>query len=150
MTSLPLLCDATTPTSNFTDNGNDTITDNKTGLMWKKCTEGQTGASCKSKEKKFSWEDALQYVKKLNEGGGFLGFKDWRLPTLRELNSLVEEQCVEPAINTTLFPNTPSKAYWTSSPYAGFSDYAWCVNYQYGYDSYVSAKYSGNAIRLVR
>lgn len=37
-----------TPTSRFTDNGNGTVTDTKTGIMWKRCAEGQiwTGSTC--------------------------------------------------------------------------------------------------------
>ncbi|MGB4499160.1 MAG: hypothetical protein WBI40_10735, partial [Methylococcaceae bacterium] len=39
---------ATTPTNRFTVNNNGTVSDSKTGLMWKKCSEGQSGADCSS------------------------------------------------------------------------------------------------------
>lgn len=140
----------TTPTNRFSNNTTDTVTDNKTGLMWKRCGEGQTGSSCAGKAKTYSWQQAIEYVQTLNKDVGFEGYNDWRLPTAVELRSIVEEQCVNPAININIFPNTAPKAFWSSSPFAGFNDYAWYVNFNQGYDNYLKVNYEGNYLRLVR
>ena len=100
---------ATTPTSRFMRNDNGTVVDKATGLMWKTCREGQTwndqAHSCELVAANYGWTESLQYITTLNKQGGFAGYSDWRLPNIKELLSLVERQCVEPAINLTVFPN---------------------------------------------
>lgn len=101
---------ATTPTDQFIDNRNGTVSDKKTGLMWKRCSEGQswTGTTCTGEVSGYSWQGALRYVRSMNTLGGFAGKKDWRLPNIKELQSIVEMQCTEPAANLKVFPATPS------------------------------------------
>ncbi|MGD9037590.1 MAG: DUF1566 domain-containing protein [Syntrophobacterales bacterium] len=69
--------------NDFVDNGDGTITDRATGLMWQK--SGSSGAK--------TWKRARTYVKQLNEDQ-FAGYSDWRLPTIDELASLVERETV--------------------------------------------------------
>jgi hypothetical protein len=142
---------ASTPDSQLTDNDDGTITDTATGLMWKKCMEGVTGnINCDTgAAATFTWQTALQRPGVVNTGGGFAGQTDWRLPNIKELVSIVEEKCYDPAINLTKFPNTPSSAVWSGSPYAGSSDYAW---YVYFYDglSYSNNRNDNYQVRLVR
>ena len=117
---------ATTPSSQFADNHDGTVTDNKTGLMWKRCSEGQTWDSgvddCNGNAVTYTWQSGLQQAQTVNTSGGFAGYSDWRLPNITELESIVEEQCYRPAINLTVFPNTsssyPSSHFWSSSPIA--------------------------------
>jgi hypothetical protein len=95
---------------------------------------------------------------------GLCGKKDWRMPTKDELMTLVkcsddkydtDGSCINytsvstPTINSTYFPNTVSNWYWSSSPYADFSSYAWYVYFYYG-DSYYDFKVNLNFVRLVR
>jgi ribosomal protein L13 len=68
--------------NDFVDNGDGTITDRATGLMWQK------SGSSRAKE----WKQVRTYVKQLNKG--FAGYSDWRLPTIDELASLVERETV--------------------------------------------------------
>ncbi len=97
-----------TPDSQLTDNGNGTITDTATGLMWKKCLEGISGQQCDSGSVlTFTWQGALERPGVVNGGGGFAGQTDWRLPNIKELRSIVEEKCYQPAINLNRFPNPP-------------------------------------------
>ena len=141
---------ASTPDSQLQDNGDGTVTDTKTGLIWKQCLEGQSGSDCASGSvETFSWQQALQRAQTVNSGGGFAGFSDWRVPTIKELSSLVEYQCWEPAINLTRFPHASSDGVWSSSAVAGYTFNAWGVGFYYGYAGW-NGKGDGNQLRLVR
>ncbi|OOZ38542.1 hypothetical protein BOW53_15155 [Solemya pervernicosa gill symbiont] len=96
----------TTPDSRFTDNGDGTVSDELTGLMWKQCSEGlsTTTTACDTGgSATYGWQSALGQAWTVN-GVGFAGNNDWRLPNLKELASIVEQGCHEPSINETLFP----------------------------------------------
>ena len=141
---------ASTPDSQLQDNGDGTITDTKTGLMWKQCVEGQSGSDCASgSAKTFTWQQALQRAQTLNSSGGFAEFSDWRVPNIKELRSLVEQQCWEPAINLTRFPNPGSDFVWSSSAVAGDASGAWGVSFRYGSNEWIS-KNDSYQLRLVR
>ncbi|RWX48208.1 SH3 domain-containing protein [Candidatus Electrothrix aarhusensis] len=144
----------------YIDHGDGTITDTKTGLMWKRCSEGLSGKNCeKGKAEEYTWNDAVKRFKNVD----YAGYSDWRLPTIDELKSLVycskgvkdkdDGECNDgserPTINQQVFPNT-SLWYWSGSPYAGASDLAWYVNLFYGgYSNYVGRD-ANYAVRLVR
>ena len=141
---------ASTPDSQLQDNGDGTVTDHKTVLIWKQCLEGQSGSDCASgSAEAFTWQQALQRAQTVNSSGGFAGFSDWRLPTIKELSSLVEHQCVDPAINLTRFPNASNHWLWSSSAVAGVASYAWGVLFGNGSTHWVN-KYSNYQLRLVR
>ncbi len=146
---------ATSPTNQFTDNKNGTVTSNKTGLMWKKCSEGQVwnkgDGSCSGSTAHFSWQTALDQAKIANSKKGFAGRTDWRLPNVKELASIVEEQCYNPAINLTVFPATPSTWFWSSSPGDHIDGrYAWGIGFKSGGDDWdYKIAYDGR-VRLVR
>lgn len=125
---------ASTPDSLLMDNGNGTITDRATGLMWKKCFEGGIGNRCDSGTvMTFTWQTALQQPGVINSGAGFAGYHDWRLPNIKELTSIVERKCIYPAINLTRFPNDPYGSFvWSGSPYANNSRRAWFVDFYDG------------------
>ena len=137
---------ATAPDSRYQDNGDGTITDLATGLIWKQCAEGLSGPGCTTgTSQTFTWHAALQHA----EAAVFAGSSLWRLPNNKELASLRERRCYTPAINTTLFPNTPSSGFWSSSPSTYNSSYAWLVNFYYGYVS-TYLKNGQEYVRLVR
>jgi hypothetical protein len=107
------------------------VSDRTTGLMWQRCFAGLAGAGCQQGELlMMSWPGALQYVEQLNGDGGFAGFRDWRLPNIKELASIAEVQCANPAINRTLFPNAPSAQVWSSSPYNLYPHYSWFFDFR--------------------
>lgn len=101
---------ATTPNNRFSNEGAITI-DNKTGLMWKRCAEGQQWnditSNCDGDGNEYNWNKALAQAKTMNNNGGFMDYKDWRIPNISELNSIIEYQCYEPSINLFIFPNPP-------------------------------------------
>ncbi|MFN3480896.1 MAG: DUF1566 domain-containing protein [Thermodesulfovibrionales bacterium] len=131
------------PSPRFTDNGNGTITDNLTGLVWLK------DANCANAVR--TWSQALSDVNELNTSGTMNGNNcgdtsnggshqtDWRLPNINELESLVhagynEENCGGSAcstlsawLNNKGFSNVQSNYYWSSTTYAYYTDYAWLV-----------------------
>ena len=145
-TSIP----ATTPNSQLIDNGNGTVTDSKTRLMWKQCSEGLSGIGCVAgAAQTFTWQGALQQAQTVNNSGGFAGFSDWRLPNIKELSSITENQCDEPVINLTRFPNTPSSYFWSASPLVDNGDFVWGVDFGYGYVSW-GFKAHAFQVRLVR
>lgn len=127
------------------------VLDKRTGLTWKRCLEGQrfddnktpiffTDDSCKGNSSLFSRQDALLYVKKA---------KSYRLPNIKELASLVELKCFNPAINLMTFPNQPNEWVW-SATYVNL-DYsqsnALGIRFESGLVGFNGSKRSG--IRLV-
>lgn len=136
--------------SRFLDNKDGTILDKKTGLIWKKCCEGQEGNECNNNELKvFTWDDALTHSKNINNSGGFAGSKNWRIPTLNELRTITDKSFNDPSINLSIFPNTPSDYFWSSSADSDNPNYAWGVNFCIGED-YYGGKQRLRYIRLVR
>lgn len=149
------LITATTPTNQFQDNNDGTITDLKTKLIWKKCTEGQTWQSsantCTPDSEIaliLNWPEALERASKVNNSG-FANAVNWRLPNIKELSSIIENACYGPSINLAVFPNTPSGIFWSATPYVGASDFAWSVRFNYGQNS-MNYKYDYYFARLVR
>lgn len=95
-----------------------------------------------------SWCNTQAYVARVN-AAGWCGASDWRLPTLDELRGIVDYSCYNVAIDTNYFPDTQSNWYWSASPRADVSAFAWNVSFYYGsVGSYY--KLSSYSVRLVR
>ena len=104
----------------YKDNGDGTITDNATGLMWVKdpsqcdlVTPYLTNAwaSALNTPKSRAWADAISKCEALV----YAGHNDWRLPNIKELSSIVDYSKVSPSIDTTMFVNTMADWYWSST-----------------------------------
>jgi hypothetical protein len=121
--------------SSYTDNGDGTVTDNSTGLMWEQAGSPET----------LKWERALSYCTTLNIGN----YTDWRMPTIKELRSLVDYSRYYPAIDTAFFPDTETSFYWSSTTYANNPYSAWGVYFYSGNDGYIN-KTKYNYVRAVR
>lgn len=119
---------STSPASHFQNNGDGTVSDKSTGLMWKQCSEGHSGALCLGPTAMHDWKTAIEVA----HSAVFAGHSDWRLPNINELRSIVEERCAHPAINLVVFPNTASTYYWSSSPSALNEDESYDVNFNWG------------------
>uniref|UniRef100_UPI004055D4EA Lcl C-terminal domain-containing protein n=1 Tax=Candidatus Electronema sp. TaxID=2698783 RepID=UPI004055D4EA len=142
----------------YIDNRDDTITDTKTGLMWKRCSEGLSGLNCEEgKVEEYTWDDAVKRFKNVQ----YAGCKDWRMPTIDELKTLIycskgrdkdDKWCnnysEQPTINQQVFPNT-SIWYWSGSPNALDSGDAWYVGFSSG-NSGIVHRHNDYAVRLVR
>ena len=77
------------------------------------------------------------------------GYNDWRMPTRKELVSIVDYGRASAAIDTTYFPNTRSSLVWSGSPYTSNSSYAWFAHFDDGYASQGSRS-DASSVRLVR
>ena len=114
--------------SRFTQNEDGTITDNETGLTWSKETLA----------KDVTYDDALKV----------LG-EDWRLPTIKELFSLVDHTKESPAIDVEVFPDTKSDWYWSSTPAVWNGAAVWVVYFSYGLVG-SDLRYNSACVRAVR
>ena len=104
----------------FTDNGDDTVTDNNTKLIWSK------NANLCGKKK---WQDAMDYCSGLT----IAGKSDWRLPSLSELKSIVDGSQTNPPLTLGHpFMNVQSMFYWTSTPRAIYTAYKYIVTMSVG------------------
>lgn len=91
--------------NDFVDNGDGTVSDLATGLMWQKADDGQGR----------NWEEALFYA----EHQQLAGYHDWRLPNQKELHSIVDYDFI-PAINPVFHMQDPKGWFWTSTPFVDF------------------------------
>ncbi len=111
----------------FVDNGDGTVTDNCTGLMWQKDTADVNDDGQSTDQDYLSWCDALAYCESLS----FAGHDDWRLPNVRELQSIVDYGCFSPTIDPVF--GALLSTYWASTSFAVFPGSAWLVNFCCGY-----------------
>jgi hypothetical protein len=98
---------------NYTDNGNGTITDNVTGLIWQKTDGGE-----------MTFDNAITYCSSLSLGG----YSDWRLPSPIEAFSILDLQRNNSALNTTYFPSSGAEYWWTNTLQVGDNSKVWCTN----------------------
>ena len=91
--------------NNFVDNGDGTVSDLATGLMWQKADDGK----CRD------WQEALSYAENLQ----LAGYRDWRLPDQKELHSIVDYGFI-PAINPVFHMQDPRGWFWSSTPFIDF------------------------------
>ncbi len=153
----------------YTDNGDGTITDNTTGLMWEK--KDQSGGihdwgntytwGMTSSPYTMNGTMVTTFLATLNAGAGFAGHTDWRIPNRFELESLVNLQNVNPAVDAAFDASCASNCtvltcsctdrfyYWSSTTYQGFPSYAWGVDFNVG-DVDGLSKSTGYYVRAVR
>jgi len=121
----------TTNQQSYTDNGDNTVTESVTGLVWSKCSAGLTGATCATgAAATYTHADALTYCS--NNTVGLPG-TGWRLPSIIELSGLVKNEGTVLLIDGQ-FPGTiVSSYYWTSTSYSLYTANAWVVFFSNGY-----------------
>ena len=114
------------------------VIDNNTNLIWQ-----QTIPTTK-----YTWGDAIRYCNELI----YAGYSSWRLPTINELMTIVNRSRYDPTINTTYFPNTPGKYFWSYSK-SKYTDnlpdtHAWLVDFYRGITNTNNIGYE-NKVRCV-
>jgi hypothetical protein len=105
------------PAPAFIDNLNGTVTDNTTGLTWQQ--EDQS---------LMLWNSALSYCEGLSLGG----HTDWRLPNVKEIESLTDDTRISPAIDSIYFPNYYWGGHRTSTTVSTETGFSWGVVFNYG------------------
>ncbi len=127
----------------YTDNGDGTITDNNTGLMWAK-KDDNNAAPLHYQDTLYTWADAFAvHIAGLN-AGAFATYTDWRLPNVKELQSIVNYENVNPAVSPAFNTGcaasctvltcscTVASFYWASSSFANGPAFAWGVFFSDG------------------
>jgi hypothetical protein len=98
-----VLADCSAADDRFVIHENSTVTDTRSGLMWKRCVQGKTTQDCSS-----GTADVFNRADGMNSARAevFGGYDDWRLPKIEELESIVAICAVGPMINRVAFPNS--------------------------------------------
>ena len=140
----------------LTINNDGTVTDPTTGLTWMRCSMGQTwdGSTCTGTASTYTFDKANALTGTVT----FAGQSDWRMPNIRELQTIVDRSVYNTAIDSAAFPNAPRSNFWSGSPDASHSFYAWYVSFYDGYAYYgcngdgicYGHRSSSLAVRLVR
>lgn len=120
-----------TPNSRFEiiSNGNE-VKDSKTNLVWQRCTIGQSwnGNQCAGNATAMNWKNAMNEAVKAGS--------NYRVPNIKELQSITEVRCFDPAINISIFPNTPkgpfNVQYWSSTPDMQTKEYIYTMQLKFG------------------
>ncbi|WPD23792.1 MAG: DUF1566 domain-containing protein [Candidatus Electrothrix scaldis] len=124
----------------YINNGDSTVTDTDTGLMWQQADDNTT----------YTWEQALSYCENLSLGGN----NDWRLPNIKELGSIADLSTNNPAIDS-VFSCHPSE-YWSSTTHTNFpntthaSEWARQIDFFNGGDHHTDSKTDNYYTRCVR
>jgi hypothetical protein len=111
-----------TITARFLDNSDGTILDRLTDLTWEKSINPT----------QLTWEDAILYCEGLNLGGN----SDWRLPNIKEIRSLSDENKVQPSVNNTSFTGVTITKYWSSTSLPNQTTKAWYLDNNFGITTY--------------
>ena len=138
---------ATANSNRFLSKGH-LVVDLQNGVEWLRCTVGQSyiDGTCDGEVIQFRFDEISEITKLANkELGG-----NWRLPTKKELSSLICKTCPAPKIDQKIFPLTSSEPYWTGQKNWFSSEMYWSINFMTGYSFSHSFAEKPLAVRLVR
>jgi plastocyanin len=140
------------PSSMYERLGTTVVLDKESGLMWATCSVGQTWSNedqrCNGEATLFDWDDAISIKSTL------AGYTDWRVPSQKELLTLVDYTQHPTMLNQQFFPSSQNSSFWSGSEYTRNPNQAWSMNfyrYYYGmFYGFVESKSNKHAVRLVR
>jgi hypothetical protein len=122
---------ATAPAGRYTIS-NGTVYDTKTGLTWQQ--SANTSGMLQG--------DAVSYCSNLTGS--------WRLPSLKELATIVDYSTGNPSIDSNAFPSTPASYFWSSTFVSnGSNNYAWAIAFDYGGWAGINATTTSESVRCV-
>ena len=126
------------------------VRDNVTGLIWEVKTDD---GSIHDKDTWYTWQNAQDvFIAELNSSS-FGEHSDWRVPTIKELASIIDYGKITPNIDANYFPNTLCKEasyYWSSTTDASRTSYAWGIFFCYGHNYGRYYKLNSYYVRAVR
>lgn len=96
-----------------------------------------------------TWNEALLVPVNVNATNGFANYNDWKLPNMKELETIVAYNCKDPSFNLSIFPSTHPSTFWTSSNRSDDEVFSWVVFFNSGGANTFSRSRS-ESIRLVR
>lgn len=135
--------------TSFQLNADGTVLDTTTKLLWSRCLVGQSwdraSSRCTGTAQQMDWSEALLEA----ERSVLAGYGTWRLPNAKEVLTLVERSCVDPAINLTAFPSSNSENMWTSTTMITQPERAWAIAMYNGKNN-TKEKITRLYVRLVR
>lgn len=102
--------------SRYVDNEDGTVADAQTWLTWQQTVSPDA----------FTWDDAKTYCTWL-----LLESQGWRLPTVKELGSMVDTRYT-PTLDTGSFPDAPAERFWSSTRVPGRDDFVWNIDFESG------------------
>jgi alpha-tubulin suppressor-like RCC1 family protein len=126
--------------------GSQEVTDQVTGLVWRRCAEGMVfnGLACTGTATGMTHESALAVF-----GPGPSASSVWRLPNIKELSSIADRRFHDPAVDPAVFPDYQSGGFWSSTPYVTAPGSAEIVDFIDGGVTYLFRS-STASVRLVR
>jgi hypothetical protein len=149
----------------YVDNGDGTITDVNTGLTWEKLSDDGT---IHDRDNVYSWNDAFDVKIAALNSTSFAGYSDWRLPNVKELQSIIaysmESAIGRPSVDPifdeacragcsvsacSCTANDVPAFFWTSTTFAPDPSQAWVVYFNAG-DVYEQLKFAPKFVRAVR
>lgn len=110
------------------------VRDLATGLIWARCPYGQFwfAGACSGVPFSSDWSTAISFARLLTGG--------WRMPNIKELNSIVDESLTGNRLDPVAFPGAAAEWNWSSSTYVGDKDYAWGVDLDSGRTAIISKR----------
>lgn len=140
------------PAARFQDNGDGTVTDVESKLMWMRCPSGQQwrDGRCTGAAAAYGWSAAQQQAEQVSRDGAAF-YNDWRVPALRELATITDRGCENPRTNLAVFPGTPAAPFWSSTARPGESAGERVLALSFGAEGVVLARKDERFhLRLVR
>ncbi len=126
------------------DAANNTVSDGRTGLQWRRCEQGRVwnGSTCTGTVTEFTHEAALAHAR--DQSG-------WRLPNIKELESMADMTRYPINVDPTAFPGSPSSSFWAATPntLSSISNHAFYVTFLGG-NVGTGERATTKAVRLVR
>ena len=116
----------------FIDHQDGTVTDTRTGLMWRQCSLGRTWQEghCVGETGSYAWDRAQPALDLVNQDDGLSGHTDWRLPTLVELLTVVQEG--QGVLHAEALPGVAAGHHWSSTAWSEREQRYWNVQMRDG------------------
>ena len=136
-----------TPESRLSVQTDGTVLDQRTHLVWMRCSVGQHWSqdknTCMGNAQPLTWSQAQQFANQYSMDNG------WRLPTVHELSAIVELRCFNPAIDLGVFPQTAPTHFWSATPFSNKSGHYWLIQFLNG-ENHTDSEKRLAFVRLVK